>query len=126
MFFRTTSESQIVQLLVILKVFFIFPSLFKRFFSSTLKLCGFIDNFEIILDTYKTAYQSQEMMDMWDPFKINNVEIDTGHDDIISIEENITIQVTIENVGSEVANDVIISLSNTNAVKQYDVRQAGF
>ena len=33
-----------------------------------------IDNFEIILDTYKTAYQSQEMMDMWDPFKINNID----------------------------------------------------
>jgi len=33
-----------------------------------------IDNFELILDSYKTAYQSNEMMDVWDPTTINNIE----------------------------------------------------
>lgn len=33
-----------------------------------------IDNYELILDSYKTAYQTNEMMDTWDPTIINNIE----------------------------------------------------
>ena len=46
---------------------------------------------------------------------VNNVEIVNANDDIIAMEETITIQVTLENVGSEIANDVIISLNNSNS-----------
>lgn len=33
-----------------------------------------IDNFELILDSYKTAYESNEMMDLWDPNTIDNID----------------------------------------------------
>ena len=45
---------------------------------------------------------------------VNNLNINTGDDDIISFEEIININMILENVGNETANNINVSLNNIN------------
>ena len=46
---------------------------------------------------------------------ISSDEINSGNDDIISINEVINIEISLENVGTEVANNIQLTLSNPNS-----------
>ena len=45
---------------------------------------------------------------------MNNIDVDSGNDNLISIGETVNINVSLENLGSENASDIVVSLINNN------------
>ena len=45
---------------------------------------------------------------------MNNIDLDSGNDNLISIGETININATLENLGSENASDIVVNLVNSN------------
>tara|TARA_Y100000748_G_scaffold117824_1_gene98892 strand:- start:1365 stop:2303 length:939 start_codon:yes stop_codon:yes gene_type:complete len=45
---------------------------------------------------------------------MNNIDVDSGNDNLISIGETVNINVTLENLGSENASDIVVNLVNSN------------